>query len=96
MSEWEKVLDDALHSVHRCKVEGGWLYRWGTAMEFVPAAADKGRMAPTQAQHEAFPTVRRGAPPRRPAGEEIIDAEFEEVPVHEVNGSEVITLTRID
>ena len=101
---WEKVIIEAadMFSTYRLKVEGGWLYRSDVGMEFVPAKDPNARKPPTQDIQSPFPMGRRfqvDAAPRTvmptPA-KEIIDAEFEEVPEHRVNGSEVITATRAD
>jgi len=94
MVEWEKVINDPPNTLWRVKVEGGWLYRWFSAMVFVPAKTVIDKMPDTP-----FP-MRRGIEPARshpvaPA-KEIIDAEFEEIPAHQVNGSKVTTATRVD
>ncbi len=88
MAEWETVTTHP--DTYRLKVEGGWLYRFASAMEFVPASDPNARAAPRGSGDDAYPSMYR---PRNPT-KGIIDAEFEEVPAHKVNGSEVTTLTR--
>ncbi len=89
----------------RLKVEGGWLYRMGGSVEmtFVPGGDNQPRKKaepwPRVTGVGAWPSIhRRDEPPKRPRDlpEGIIDAEFEETPAHEVNGSKVTTLTRND
>ena len=99
LPKWERAveLSGDMFSTYRLKVEGGWLYRSDVGMEFVPVKDPNARKPPTQDMQSPFPMGRRfqvNAVP--PPAEDIIDAEFEEVPEHQVNGSEVITATRVD
>ncbi len=98
--EWEAIIHHPTHpSTYRLKVEGGWLYRYGAAaMEFVPTKDPQARASGSQPILTPFPMGRRFDPPPaqpKPA-KDIIDAEFEEIPKHQVNGSKVITATRVD
>ena len=99
--EWEIMIvrDVGGLATYRLKVEGGWLYRCDGALEFVPAKDLNARTPPSQNIQTPFPMGRRFTPMTvqqpKPA-KKIIDAEFEEIPEHRVNGSKVTTATRVD
>ncbi len=105
MAKWEIVVEheQGVSSMTlRLKVEGGWLYRMGGSVEmtFVPGndsqSHTKPGTVPLSPGASAWPSIhRRDEPPKRPRDlpKGIIDAEFEEIPAHEVNGSKVTTLT---
>ncbi len=90
--DWETVASGTC----RLKVEGGWLYRHNYGMAFVPTKDPARPVASGSGQREAFPSIRRPAPASRALVNDIIDANYEEIPAHEVNGSEVTPLTRRD
>ncbi len=98
MDKWEKVIDDPPQSLFRSKVPGGWLYRFGDEIEFVPAAPRIMHTAPAQAQQDAFPVMRRSvAQVPTPKPDDFIDVEYTEVPPEDINGdSEIIYASKID
>ena len=78
MSEWENVAS-AGSSTYRMNVEGGWVYRYGEAICFVPVPSPAVRI----------PKAILPYAPRELEQCEVIDVESKDVPDHMVNGSKV-------
>ena len=84
MVKWEDV--GPIHT-WRLKVEGGYLYRYRESLCFVPRRP--GAHEAPRGGSNAIPSIRRPGPAEKATYRppQPIDAEFEEVPPHQVNGS---------
>ena len=91
MDDWEEVNTggtiNAEEPTFRARIEGGYLYRYAGRICFVASrlgAPEAPRGGPT-----AIPSLRRPGPVEKETymPPQPIDAEFEEVPPHQVNGS---------
>jgi len=98
MDDWERVNPkrNDTYTTYRAGVEGGALYRYGDKlMVFVPTPRTSAQEPQSPfPMGQVLPKVHRSVgvirEPYMPAQDQIIDAEFDEIPAGDVNGTEVI------